>query len=334
MNIQFLECSTKFDNDFIERTLIDIACIESGMLKKNKIDNKRTFFNFMNLKKGIPILVPYIPEILDSNKIFNVEISDYSNIIFGKNSEKYIGTKLSYNTNLFVSSFKVKSEYRNIIDNYIKEILNTKFKISQLKNKYKTIGAFQTRNIPHLGHEKIIKKLLNECDYVVINPVIGPKKNGDVRPEVLKKVYNFYIKKFFNPKKVFFKPIIANMFYSGPREAIHHALIRQTLGFDKFIVGRDHAGAEGVYKPNAAPEIIKKFRSQLKIKVITHQGSYYCLKCKRVVLKDDCKKTCKFINISGTEFRKKINLKKPFKYARPELNNYLKTFKERIFYND
>ena len=124
MNIQFLECSTKFDNDFIERTLIDIACIESGMLKKNKIDNKRTFFNFMNLKKGIPILVPYIPEILDSNKIFNVEISDYSNIIFGKNSEKYIGTKLSYNTNLFVSSFKVNSEYRDIIDNYI---LNLKY---------------------------------------------------------------------------------------------------------------------------------------------------------------------------------------------------------------
>ena len=43
MNIQFSECSTKFDSDFIERTLIDIACIESGMLTKNKIDNKKTF---------------------------------------------------------------------------------------------------------------------------------------------------------------------------------------------------------------------------------------------------------------------------------------------------
>ena len=55
MNIQFSECSTKFDNDFIERTLIDIACIESGMLTKNKIDNKKSFFDFINLKKGIPI---------------------------------------------------------------------------------------------------------------------------------------------------------------------------------------------------------------------------------------------------------------------------------------
>ena len=113
MNIQFLECSTKFDNDFIERTLIDIACIESGMLKKNKIYNKKKFFDFINLKKGIPIPIPYIPEILDSNTKFKIGISDYSNIIFGKKSEKYIGTKLSYSTNLFVSNYKIKSQYRN-----------------------------------------------------------------------------------------------------------------------------------------------------------------------------------------------------------------------------
>ena len=41
MNIQFSEYSTKFDNDFIERALIDIACIESGMLKNNKIYNNQ-----------------------------------------------------------------------------------------------------------------------------------------------------------------------------------------------------------------------------------------------------------------------------------------------------
>ena len=93
MNIQFLECSTKFDDDFIERTLIDIACIESGMLKQNKILNKKNFFDFVNFKKGIPIPVPYIPEILDSKSIFKIGISDYSDIIFGKNSAKYIGTK-------------------------------------------------------------------------------------------------------------------------------------------------------------------------------------------------------------------------------------------------
>ena len=82
MNIQFLECSTKFDNDFIERTLIDIACIESGMLTKNKIDNKKKFFDFINLNKGIPIAIPYIPEILDSNSIFKIGMSDFLLLLF------------------------------------------------------------------------------------------------------------------------------------------------------------------------------------------------------------------------------------------------------------
>ena len=69
MNVQYLENSIKFNNDFIERALIYIACIESGMLKKNKIENKKHFFNFINLTKGIPILVPYIPKIMVSKKI-------------------------------------------------------------------------------------------------------------------------------------------------------------------------------------------------------------------------------------------------------------------------
>ena len=38
------------------------------------------------------------------------------------------------------------------------------------------IGAFQTRNILHLGHELIINEMLEFCDHVVINPVLGPKK--------------------------------------------------------------------------------------------------------------------------------------------------------------
>ena len=43
--------------------------------------------DFINLNKGIPIAIPYIPEILDSNSIFKIGMSDYSNIIYGKKSE-------------------------------------------------------------------------------------------------------------------------------------------------------------------------------------------------------------------------------------------------------
>ena len=49
-----------------------------------------------------------------------------------------------------------------------------------------------------------------------------------------------------------FLPIFANMFYAGPNEALHHAILRQRVGFNVFSVGRDHAGAQGAYLPSLA----------------------------------------------------------------------------------
>ena len=79
------------------------------------------------------------------------------------------------------------------------------------------------------------------------------------------------------------------MFYAGPREALHHSLIRQQLGFSKFIVGRDHAGSNNIYKPLDAINLINLYKSDLKIKVIRHQGSYYCIKCKKIIIQGECK---------------------------------------------
>ena len=48
--------------------------------------------------------------------------------------------------------------------------------VKEQKTAVQEIAAFQTNNIPHLDPEKIISKLLEVCDHVVINPVIRPKK--------------------------------------------------------------------------------------------------------------------------------------------------------------
>ena len=85
--------------------------------------------------------------------------------------------------------------------------------------------------------------MLNHCDAVVINPIVGPKKPGDVNSEKLKYIYENLLKPKFK-NRIFFIPIRANMFYAGPREAIHHCQIREWLGFTHFSVGRDHAGSD------------------------------------------------------------------------------------------
>ena len=51
MNIQIKELKNSINSEFFERTLIDIACIKSGILKKNFVNNKKIFFDFKEFQK-------------------------------------------------------------------------------------------------------------------------------------------------------------------------------------------------------------------------------------------------------------------------------------------
>ena len=122
------------------------------------------------------------------------------------------------------------------------------------------------------------------------------------------------------------------MFYAGPREAMHHALMRQRMGFHLFTVGRDHAGAENAYKPNMACAFIKRNEHKLKIDVMLHKGAVFCSGCKEVILKGDCNHSSNLmIDISGTDFRSNIRAKRLFNMADQRMQHYLFEKSEDIF---
>ena len=68
MNFQIKEYKNSLETNFIDRILIDIACIKSGIFKDNFVDSKKKFFQFLELKKGIPLVIPFIPEIIEDEK--------------------------------------------------------------------------------------------------------------------------------------------------------------------------------------------------------------------------------------------------------------------------
>ena len=143
---------------------------------------------------------------------------------------------------------------------------------------WKSTVAFQTRNVPHVAHEMLQKAVLNIYDGLFINPLIGKKKTGDFKDEVILESYKSLINNYYPKSKIIFSTLHTEMKYAGPKEAIHHAIMRKNFGCSHIIIGRDHAGVGNYYAPFDAQNIFRDY-PDLEIEPIFFPAFYYCKKC-------------------------------------------------------
>ena len=143
---------------------------------------------------------------------------------------------------------------------------------------WRTVAGFQTRNAPHIGHEYVQKTALSFVDGLFINPLIGKKKVGDFTDIVIIESYEAMIKNYFLKNAAILVTLEMEMRYAGPKEAIHHAIVRKNYGCSHFIVGRDHAGVGSYYGPFEAQEIFDDY-PDLGIAPIFFRNFFHCNKC-------------------------------------------------------
>lgn len=143
---------------------------------------------------------------------------------------------------------------------------------------WKTISAFQTRNPPHVAHEMLQKASIATRDGVFVNPLIGRKKAGDFADDVIVKCYEAVIEHYYPRDRCRMATLHTEMRYAGPKEAVHHAIMRQNYGCTHIIIGRDHAGVGSYYDPFAAHRIFEDY-GDLEIEPIFFPAFFYCRRC-------------------------------------------------------
>ncbi len=193
---------------------------------------------------------------------------------------------------------------------------------------WKSTVAFQTRNVPHVAHEMLQKAALNIYDGLFINPLIGKKKVGDFKDDVILNSYTVLIDNYYPKSRIIFSTLHTEMKYAGPREAIHHAIMRQNFGCSHIIIGRDHAGVGNYYSPFAAHDIFKDY-PELEIEPIFFPAFYFCKKCQSYGNERTCPHDLDYREeLSGTKMRKMFSSGElpPSHLMRPEISKVILSY--------
>ncbi|CUA66887.1 sulfate adenylyltransferase [Rhizoctonia solani] len=245
----------------------------------------------------------YTPnKVVEAEKVFGADDPAHPAVSYLRNKVKefYVGGK--------VQAIQPPTYFDYVALRYTPTELRTHFK----KLAWRKVVAFQTRNPMHRAHRELTVRAARQRQAnVLIHPVVGLTKPGDVDHYTRVRVYQALMPKYPNGMATLaLLPLAMRM--GGPREAVWHAIIRKNFGATHFIVGRDHAGpgknSKGVdfYGPYDAQELVSKYKDELNIEMVPFQQMTYLPSSDEYMPVDEVPKGTQTLDISGTELRKRL----------------------------
>jgi sulfate adenylyltransferase len=195
------------------------------------------------------------------------------------------------------------------------------------------VVAFQTRNPLHRSHEELTKRAMTKTGgTLLLHPVVGLTKPGDVDHVTRVRTYEALVKKYYDPRRTLLSLLPLAMRMAGPREALWHALIRRNYGATHFIVGRDHAGpgkdsaGKPFFGPYQAQELALAHAQEMGIEILAFGELVYLPDEDRYEEAERVPPQARTLSISGSQVREEYLAQGrplPEWFTRPEIASIL-----------
>lgn len=195
------------------------------------------------------------------------------------------------------------------------DFVELRFTPAQVREKlaamgYEKVVAFQTRNPMHRIHEELTKRAAEEVGgSLLIHPVVGLTKPGDVDHYTRVRVYRTLVENYYEKNRTLLSLLPLAMRMAGPREAIWHAIIRRNYGATHFIIGRDHAGpgkdgnGNPFYGPYEAQLMLTQYADEIGVQPVEFKELVYLSDDERYEEQNKVPEGAHIFSISGTQVR-------------------------------
>jgi sulfate adenylyltransferase len=187
---------------------------------------------------------------------------------------------------------------------------------------WRTVINHQTRNVPHIGHEFLMKNAaymgdVEPCHGIQVNAIIGVKRAGDYPDEAIIEGHAAVNEgKYIKPERHLVTFTLWDMRYGNPLESMLHGIIRQNMGCTHHMFGRDHAAVGEYYDmwstqilwgqgiPSYGfPKPITEVPGGLKIRPQNMAEFWYCPVCNEIAYSGCCGHTKRKQKFSGSFLR-------------------------------
>lgn len=187
---------------------------------------------------------------------------------------------------------------------------------------WRTVAAYQTRNVPHTAHEYLQRCTLerDEIDGLFVHPVLGRLKKGDYRPEIILEAYQALVTHYYPPSRVLLAALSISMRYGGPKAALFLAIVRRNFGCASYIVGRDQAGVGKYYDPYACQRIFDEY--PIGVTPVRFGETFFCRRCGWMATDRTCgHPVADRVDTSQTRIREALGRHEPLpsEIIRPEI---------------